>query len=165
MGTFAPARALCPMPICDNIDRIDLVPQLFGRLSIPTVVRDELDDPMTPAAVRQWIGAPPGWLSIMPAPPGADPALASLDEGERAAITLAAAIKADLLLMDDRAGVAAARAKGIEVTGTLGVLDRAAQRGLVELPAALAALRATSFHMRQELMTTLLAQQRERGGG
>jgi predicted nucleic acid-binding protein len=41
------------------IGRIDLVPQLFGSLSIPTVVRDELDDPMTPAAVRQWIAAPP----------------------------------------------------------------------------------------------------------
>jgi hypothetical protein len=52
------------------IGRIDLVPQLFGSLSIPTVVRDELDDPMTPAAVRQWIAAPPGWLSNLPAPPG-----------------------------------------------------------------------------------------------
>jgi predicted nucleic acid-binding protein len=144
------------------IGRIDLVPQLFGGLSIPTVVRDELDDPMTPAAVRQWIAAPPGWLSIMPAPAATDPALASLDEGERAAIALAAAIKADLLLMDDRAGVAVARAQGIEVTGTLGVLDRAARRGLVELPAALAALRATNFHMRQELMDVLLAQDRQR---
>ena len=144
------------------IGQIDLVPQLFGGLSIPTVVRDELDDPMAPAAVRQWIAAPPGWLSIMPAPAGADPALASLDDGERAAITLAAEIKADLLLMDDRAGVAAARAQGIEVTGTLGVLDRAAQRGLVELPAALAALRATNFHMRQELVDALLAQDRQR---
>ncbi|MGH7040085.1 MAG: DUF3368 domain-containing protein [Stellaceae bacterium] len=144
------------------IGRIDLVPQLFGDLSIPTVVRDELDDPMAPAAVRQWITAPPGWLSIMPAPAGADPALASLDDGERAAIALATAIKADLLLMDDRAGVAVARAQGIEVTGTLGVLDRAAQRGLVELPAALAALRATNFHMRQELADALLAQDRQR---
>ena len=142
------------------IGRIDLVSQLFGSLSIPTVVRDELDDPMTPAAVRQWIAAPPGWLSIMPAPAGTDAGLASLDEGERAAIALAAAIKADLLLMDDRAGVAAARAQGIEVTGTLGVLDRAARRGLVELPAALAALRATNFHMRQELVNALLAQHR-----
>ena len=118
------------------IGRIDLVPQLFGSLSIPTV-RDELDDPMTPAAVRQWIAAPPGWLSIMPAPAETDPALASLDVGERAAVALAAAIKADLLLMDDRAGVAVARAQGIEVTGTPGVVERAARRCLVELPVAL----------------------------
>jgi predicted nucleic acid-binding protein len=147
------------------IGRIDLVPQLFGSLSIPTAVRDELDDPITPAAVRQWIAAPPGWLSIMPAPAGTDPALAALDVGERAAIALAAAIKADLLLMDDRAGVAVARAQGIEVTGTLGVLDRAARHGLVELPAALAALRATNFHIRQELLAALLAQHGKRDGG
>jgi predicted nucleic acid-binding protein len=147
------------------IDLIELVPQLFGRLSIPTVVRDELAHPMTPAAVRRWIGAPPGWLSIVAAPPGTDPALASLDEGERAAIALAATIKADLLLMDDRAGVAVARGRGIEVTGTLGILDRAARRGMVELPAALTALRATNFHMRRELVTKLLAQHRNRDGG
>jgi predicted nucleic acid-binding protein len=67
--------------------------------------------------------------------------------------------------MDDRVGVAVARAQGIAVTGTLGVLDRAARRGLVELPAALAALRATNFHMRQELVTTLLAQHCNRDGG
>jgi predicted nucleic acid-binding protein len=144
------------------IGRIDLVPQLFGGLSIPTVVRDELADPMTPAAVRAWIAAPPGWLFIMSAPTGADAALASLDDGERAAIALATAINADLLLMDDRAGVIVARAQGIEVTGTLGVLDRAAQHGLIDLATAFAALQATNFHIRQDLLEVLLARDRER---
>ena len=143
---------------------IDLVPQLFGGLSIPTVVRDELMDPMTPAAVRAWIAAPPSWLSTTPAPAGADAALASLDHGERAAIALAAAIKADLLLMDDRAGVTVARAQGIEVTGTLGVLDRAARRGLIDLATAFAALQATNFHARQDLLDRLLAEDRQRRG-
>jgi predicted nucleic acid-binding protein len=41
----------------------------------------------------------------------ADPLLESLDDGEAAAITPAVAIHADLLLMDDEEGVAAARAK------------------------------------------------------
>ena len=35
-----------------------------------------------------WIAAPPGWLSVMPAPAAADPAFASLDDGERAAIVI-----------------------------------------------------------------------------
>jgi predicted nucleic acid-binding protein len=39
-----------------------------------------------------------------------------LDPGEQAAIALAVAIKADLVLMDDRAGVAAARKKGLRAT-------------------------------------------------
>lgn len=50
--------------------------------------------------------------------------------------------------MDDRAGVAEARSLGFAVTGTPGVLDRAARRGLLDLAAAFAALKATNFHSR-----------------
>src|SRR5207245_2629724 len=42
---------------------------------------------------------------------------ASLDEGERAAIALAADIDAHLILLDDRDGVSFARAQGFAVTG------------------------------------------------
>lgn len=82
---------------------------------------------------------------------------AALDDGERAAIALGVALSAELLLMDDRAGVAAARTRGLAVTGTLGLLDRAARRGLVDLVAAFDALKATNFHTRQALLDTLLA--------
>jgi predicted nucleic acid-binding protein len=54
-----------------------------------------------------------------------------LDEGEIAAIALATSLPADLLLMDDRKAVIT-RLKGLRVTGTLGVLDVAAERGLVD---------------------------------
>jgi len=78
--------------------------------------------------------------------------------GERAAITLALDLNADLLLMDDRQGVKAARRKGIEVTGTLGVLSRAGQRGLVNLAEAFDRLKRTSFRYPQELMDLYLDQ-------
>lgn len=43
---------------------------------------------------------------MRPAHPGADDvAVAKLDEGERAAVALALAVKAELVLMDDREGV------------------------------------------------------------
>ena len=146
------------------IGHIDVVPQLFSRVCIPAAVREELSDPVAPAPVRAWIAAPPGWLSIMPAPAHVDPALAALDDGEQAAIALASATNADLLLMDDRDGVAVARARGVEVTGTLGVLDRAALRGLIDLSTAFAALRATNFHVNQKLLDVLLAAHQVRGG-
>ena len=60
--------------------------------------------------------------------------------------------------MDDRAGVAVAQRQGFTVTGTLGVLDLAAQRGLVDLADAFARLRATSFRYPPEMMDALLAQ-------
>jgi predicted nucleic acid-binding protein len=145
------------------IGQIEILPRLFGGVSIPTIVRDELDQPRTPAPVRAWIAALPSWLTVLPTPADADPANTTLDDGERAAIALAVELRAELLLMDDRAGVAAARARGFAVTGTLGLLDRAARCDLVDLDAAFAALKATNFHTRQELLDALLAEYRSRG--
>ena len=137
---------------------IDLLPKLFPKVLVPQRVRDELANREAPASVRAWIAAPPVWLEIH-----ADPAhgltddMATLDAGEQAAIALAIAFKADLVLMDDRDGVAVARRKGLAATGTLGVLDLAAQGGLVDLAAAFERLKATSFYYRQGLLDALLA--------
>ena len=57
-----------------------------------------------------------------------------------ARFALAILLDADLLLMDDRKGVVVARGKGLRVTGTLGVLDLAAQRGLVNFAQAVTRL-------------------------
>ena len=71
------------------------------------------------------------WLEVKPNPDRKrDSAISPpLDEGELATIALAGSIGADLILMDDRDGVAFARAQGFAVTGTLGVLDLAAGAG------------------------------------
>jgi len=82
--------------------------------------------------------------------------LLALDKGERAALALGLSIHADLILMDDRKGVAVAMRMGFEVTGTLGILTRAAQRGLVDLTSAIAELKRTNFHCRQEMLDDLL---------
>lgn len=143
---------------------IGVLPGLVVDVSIPPEVRDELDRPRTPAPVRAWIAAPPSWLSVQLASAEVDPTLAALDLGERAAIALAAGMGAEVILMDDRAGVVAARARGFRVIGTLGVLQRGARRGLLDLAAAFARLKATNFHVRQELLDVLLAEDRRQGG-
>jgi predicted nucleic acid-binding protein len=108
----------------------------------------------------------PSWLDVRPAHPGADDvAVAKLDEGERAAIALALAVKAELMLMDDREGVGVARGRGLAVTGTLGVLDLAARCGLIDLAAAFERLKATTFYYRQGLLDALLARQATSRGG
>ncbi|HEV7266348.1 MAG TPA: hypothetical protein VGN83_15710 [Falsiroseomonas sp.] len=147
------------------IDEIGVLPVLANEVLIPSEVRDELDQPRTPAPVRDWIAAPPAWLRIQSAPSAAaDLRLAKLDPGKRAAIALAAVVGADAVLMDDRAGVATARAGGLDAIGTLGLLQRGARRGLLDLPGALARLVATNFHVRQELLDALLAEDRARRG-
>jgi predicted nucleic acid-binding protein len=58
--------------------------------------------------------------------------------------------------MDDRKGVIAAERLGLNVTGTLGVLDFAAERGLVDFAQAVSALRLTTFRMPASLLGELL---------
>ena len=87
-----------------------------------------------------------------------------LDEGETAAIVLAASLHADLLLMDERKGTLLALEKGLRVTGTLGVLDMAAERGLVIFAQAIERLRRTNFRMPKAVLNTLLEKHAPKGG-
>ena len=147
------------------INAIEILPRLFEGVFVPDIVHGELRHAHAPAMVRRWADAVPPWLTVVPTPSVQDADLRSLDAGERAAIALAAEIHPDLVLIDERAGVAVARARGLAVTGTLGLLERAAQRGFANLPTAFAALKATNFHVRQELLDALLARQRKGDSG
>jgi predicted nucleic acid-binding protein len=125
---------------------------------MPAAVLDELVDPDTPPLVRAWIASPPGWIEVRQALAAPEDALlASLDDGERAAIALAATLWPEpLLLMDDREGVLVARKKGLAVTGTLGILDMAARRSLLDLAEAFQRLRNTTFRCPEEIMSGLM---------
>jgi predicted nucleic acid-binding protein len=137
---------------------IELLPKLFETVLTPQAVFDELNDPATPPEVRAWIAKTPGWLEVRPNPPPRSEKHSTpvLDPGESAAITLALAVRADLVLMDDREGVSVARGEGLAVTGTIGVLDIAARRSLVDLAQAFERLKATSFYYRQGLLDAIL---------
>ena len=97
---------------------------------------------------------PPEWFEVLPVSDLDDPALEVLDAGERAAIALGLSLKADLILIDDRKGAAAARSKGFEVAGTLGILDLAAECGLVDLADAVDRLKSTNFRYWKPSRTT-----------
>jgi len=66
-------------------------------------------------------------------------------------------IRADVLLIDEENGRRAAMARSLTITGTLGVLERWAERGLIDLPSTLTRLLATSFRVRDELVQAMLA--------
>jgi predicted nucleic acid-binding protein len=145
------------------IEAVDLLPKLFEQILVPQAVIDELAHPDAPILVRTFVARAPSWLDVRPNPPPRDDDTndATLDDGERAAIALATSIGADLILMDDRAGITVAHRRGLTVTGTLGVLDLAARRGLVDLESAFVKLKATNFRYPPEIMAALLAQHRE----
>ena len=137
------------------INQIDLLPRLFQQIIIPDVVRDEMLDPDAPPILQEWITNPPSWLTIQPVPV-LDTTLHSLDPGEQAAITLAQTLSADLLIIDERLGRQIAEERGIAIIGTLGILDDAANQGLINLAEAIAQLQQTNFRVSRRIIQALL---------
>ncbi len=69
---------------------------------------------------------------------------------------LAHEISADLILLDDRQARNAALELGLTITGTVGVLDKAARAGLIDLRAVLEDLQKTNFYIAVELVEKLI---------
>jgi predicted nucleic acid-binding protein len=95
-------------------------------------------------------------MVVKAVPPLATAGLERLQAGERAAILLAESTMADIILLDEKAARRVAAARGLRVTGMLGVLGEAATRGLVELASAIDRLRMTSFRASPGLLKTTL---------
>ena len=139
-----------PLIVLINIGQIDVLPKLFGEVIIPFEVSAELQQPNRPQAVRDLIASGPAWL-LERAPSTIEP-IPSLHAGELAAICLAQELKADLLLIDEVSGRRAAIDRHIPVTGTIGVLELAADEGLLDLREAFARVKETDFWISQELL-------------
>jgi predicted nucleic acid-binding protein len=112
-------------------------------------------DPDAPPILQEWIANPPSWLTIQPVPV-LDTTLHGLDPGEQAAITLAQTLSADLLIIDERLGRQIAEERGIAIIGTLGILDDAANQGLINLAEAIAQLQQTNFRVSRRIIQALL---------
>jgi predicted nucleic acid-binding protein len=141
-------------------EAIAVVPQLYDKLVIPAAVVQELSHPQTPPKVQAWIKALPPWASIES--PNQTEATTHLGLGEREAISLALELKATQLLLDDRAARRIAIQRGLMITGTVGILEEAAARGLLALPATLQKLLRTNFRIDAEVIRQALERDRLR---
>jgi predicted nucleic acid-binding protein len=140
------------------LEQVDLLRRFYGHVVVPEAVASELSNAAAPGVVSGWIAAPPSWLEVRPVAPEVLAAITDdLDLGERAAIALAEAMRADLLLIDEAAGRAEAKRRHLRVTGTLGVLRSGAERGLVNVPELLARLKTTSFYLDEALVSMVFA--------
>src|SRR5438552_821643 len=123
-----------PLIVLINIEYIDILPRLFGKVVIPPEVSAELSVSNRPQPIQTFINSPPPWL-LLQSPSIVEP-IPMLHPGEVTAISLALELHADLLLIDELRGRKAAAARKIRVTGTIGVLEQAADRGLLDLKEA-----------------------------
>ena len=144
-----------PLHYLVECEAIEVLPPLFGEVLIPPTVYRELQHENTPSAVRAWAEALPGWVKVQ-VPTVIDRSL-NVDEGEREVICLAREVKAMAILIDDRKGRFQAVRCGLRVAGTIGILEAAATRGLVDFRAAIERLRETNARLGDEVIQAALA--------
>lgn len=106
--------------------------------------------------MRAWASAIPSWCEVSTPPSIHDPRLDEIDSGERDAIQLALANGINTLLMDDSDGRRVALRLHLSVTGTVGVLEAAAQLKLIDFRLALAQLERTNFRFSKALRDDFL---------
>jgi predicted nucleic acid-binding protein len=139
-----------PLIVLIDIGHVAVLPVLFGEVIVPPQVLAELNQPKRPQAVRHFAASRPAWL--LERVPTAIQPIPALHAGEVAAISLAQELKADLLLIDEVRGRRAAAERQIPFTGTIGVLELAADRGLLDLQDAFARVKKTDFWISHELL-------------
>jgi predicted nucleic acid-binding protein len=112
-----------------GVGQVELLRLLFGEVVIPPAVREELlSGPRGAAALEAspWIRVEPIHDQQMAAE-----LYAELDRGEAEAIVLAVELGAELLLIDERRGRAAAERRGLSAMGIVGVLLEAKSAGII----------------------------------
>ena len=119
-----------PLVYLGKLGRLDLLPQLYGRVVVPPAVHDELMRGMPAEPALQHVGT---WIEVSaPSDYRAVEALARVvDRGEAEAIALALECHAELLLVDDAGGRTLAEAEGLTTQGVLGVLLDAKRAGAI----------------------------------
>ena len=114
------------------VGQLDLLRHLYGKIVIPQAVYSEIVIVGTgqPGAVEvetlDWIETRQVRNRTV-----VTALQLELDEGEAAAIALAAELKADLILLDERKGRLVASYLGLKFVGLLGVLIEAKHKGLI----------------------------------
>jgi len=145
------------------IDAIDVLGKLFNRIIVPQAVFTELQHPKTPQPVKEWISNAPSWLEVKQADASLFTPSKRIGNGEREAIALAIELKADAVLIDDRDGTQEARKQSLIAVGTVNVLERAAEKGLLDLTEILDRLSQTSFRLPpSEILDAMLERDRMR---
>jgi predicted nucleic acid-binding protein len=145
-------------PVCYLvlIDGIDLLQKLYGRVIIPQAVYKELTAVGSPVKVQAWIAQHPKWIDVQSVVGEPDVELSQLDAGECAAIALAEQMRANLVILDERAARKIAMGRGLKVIGLLGILGASADRGLVNFTMMIDRLRQTNFWASPQLIKLLL---------
>jgi predicted nucleic acid-binding protein len=158
-----------PLIALSQVNRLDIIKELFGSIIIPDAVFIEVAADKKGRAGKDEVSIAK-WIRTMKVsnPLAADFLSVNLDPGEAEAITLSKEIKANLLLIDDKDGRKAAKSVDIPITGTVGLLLRYYKGKKEDFKLALDELIAKGFRLSEQdyekfLMMANKDQDKEKG--
>lgn len=128
-----------PVVVCDtspiralaHLGHLDLLRAVYGPILAPPAVARELLQPRTALPAIDLALVPFVRVQAPHNSAQVQQLLGTLGAGEAEALALAVEVNASVVLMDESAGRAEGARLGLVMVGTLGVLLRAKQRGLI----------------------------------
>jgi len=147
-----------------HISKFDLLKELFGKIVVPQAVFDE---------VVYMGGNRPGqnelrnssWVEVITIKDrlAVEALTTDLGRGEAEVIVLAKETKANLVVLDDGKARSKAKAMGLEVTGTIGILLYAAKEGWIRFSPIFDSLLASGFRLKKTEYERILELARREG--
>jgi predicted nucleic acid-binding protein len=148
-----------PLIFLAAVDALVLLPQLAAEVLVPGAVLDEVLAGKEPHPALHALPAM-AWVRIRPSLPVPDEVAGwDLGGGETQVLTLALSREGSEVVLDDLQARRCARSLGLPTTGTLGLILRAKQRGLI--PAArplIERLLERRFYLAHDLLEAVLAE-------
>ena len=146
-----------PLQYLHQIGFLHLLPTLFGTVQVPLAVAAEIGEgrqrgvPLPELAGLSWVTTRPVDARRLTSLPG------QLGRGEKEVLALGLEAAASLLVLDDRDARRHAIAMGLEITGTVGLLLLAKERGVLDLiQPALDRLQGLRFRLSTETRRIVL---------
>lgn len=149
-----PLIALC------HVDHLDILKKLYGEVTIPEAVYREISVKEDSACKRDVENAR-DWLHIEKIQNEMAKTMykTQLHDGEVEVMILAKELGADLVVIDDQNAKKHAKYLGLPVTGTLGILIKAKQQGIIpELKPLLDTMVQKNIYMKDSLIKMCLEQ-------
>ncbi|MDQ6788665.1 MAG: DUF3368 domain-containing protein [Acidobacteriota bacterium] len=140
------ADASC-LIVLQNIRELPLLQEVFGEVFITEEVEKECEIDL------------PEWIKVKTVQNKIQQNALNLilDAGEAISIALCVEINKPLLIIDEKKGRRIALELGLEITGTLGVIVKAREKGLIDsIEIVLEKLESANFHISQSLRAGLL---------
>lgn len=147
-----------PLLVLGNIGQLDILRRMYGKIVIPEAVYREVTEKED--AASQAILAAKDWIEVQTIKNPNEYALyrARLHAGEVETMILAQQeLVADIVVLDDNAARKTAEFLGLKVTGTIGILVKAKQNGIIQqVKPLLNEIMQNGFFISDRLLRTIL---------